>query len=105
MILLLFRAHDPAQGRVEPGWDRSRLAAPSGTARKLMRRRYKAIHDFCKDLSLRTRGHSVMYEGERFHVYCFAEAGDAEKFMQRFGGEKFDPRQRGKGSNWARWNK
>jgi hypothetical protein len=50
---------------------------------------YKAIHTFCKDLS----------------VYCFAEQEDADRFMQRFGGERFDPKQRGKGSNWARWKK
>jgi hypothetical protein len=66
---------------------------------------YKVIHDFCQDLSLCARGHSIVHEGEWFHVYCFAEAGDAEKFMRRFAGEKFDPKQRGKGSNWARWNK
>ena len=66
---------------------------------------YKVIHDFCKDLSLCPRGHSVIYEGAWFHVYCFAEASDAEKFMRRFGGEIFDPKQRGKGSDWARWNK
>ena len=40
-----------------------------------------------------------------FHVYCFSDPADADKFLQRFGGEKFDPKQRGKGSNWARWNK
>jgi len=56
-------------------------------------------------LSLYPRGHSVFHEGQWFNVYCFAETSDAEKFMQRFGGEKFDPKQRGKGSNWARWNK
>ncbi len=66
---------------------------------------YKIIHAFCKDLSLCLRSHSVVHEGEWFNVCCFAEPGDAEKFMQRFGGEKFDPRQRGRGSNWARWKK
>jgi hypothetical protein len=25
--------------------------------------------------------------------------------MKRFGGETFDPKQRGKGTRWARWNK
>jgi hypothetical protein len=30
---------------------------------------------------------------------------DAAKFMQRFGGEKFDPKQSGRGSSWARWKK
>ena len=66
---------------------------------------YKTIRIFCKDLSLCPRGHAVFHEDEWFNVYCFAEQGDAEKFMQRFGGERFDPKQRGKGSNWARWKK
>ena len=66
---------------------------------------YKAIHEFCKDLTLCPRGHSVAHDGQWFNVYCFAEAADAEKFMKQFAGEKFDPRQRVKGSNWAKWNK
>jgi hypothetical protein len=66
---------------------------------------FKTIHDFCKDLSICSRGHSVLHEGEWYQVYCFAEPADAEKFMQRFGGEKFDRSQRGKGRNWAHWNK
>jgi hypothetical protein len=36
---------------------------------------------------------------------CFAAAADADKFMERFGGEKFDPKRRGKGSNWMRCKK
>jgi hypothetical protein len=66
---------------------------------------YNEIHEFCKDLSLCNRGHSVHHGGERYHVYCFSEAADAEKFKQRFGGERFNPAQRGKGRNWARWIK
>ena len=66
---------------------------------------YRAIHEFCKDLSICSRGHSVFHEDKWFNVYCFAKAADAEKFMQRFGGEKFDSKQRGRGSNWARWKK
>jgi hypothetical protein len=65
---------------------------------------YKEIHDFCKDLALCSRGHAV-YDGEWFHVYCFEKLEDADKFKQRFGGEKFYPTQRGRGSNWARWKK
>jgi hypothetical protein len=61
--------------------------------------------EFCKELSMCSRGHSVFHEDKWFNVYCFAEVADAEKFMQRFGGEKFDPKQRGRGSNWARWKK
>ena len=57
---------------------------------------YKEIHDFCNGLGLCTRGHSV-YDGEWFHVYCFAEADHAAKFKERFGGVAFNPSQRGKG--------
>ena len=66
---------------------------------------YKAIHAFCENLSLCPRGHSVFHDGRRYNVYCFANPIDADAFMRRFGGEKFDPKQRGKGSNWAKWNK
>jgi len=65
---------------------------------------YQEIHEFCKDLSLCSRGHSV-FDMEWFHVYCFVEAADAEKFRARFGGERFNPQERGKGASWARWNR
>jgi hypothetical protein len=55
---------------------------------------YKAIHAFCAELSLCLRGHAVFYEDEWFNVYCFEKAEDAEKFLKRFGGERFDPKQR-----------
>jgi hypothetical protein len=66
---------------------------------------YDDIHEFCKDLTLCSRGHSVCDGGEWFHVYCFADPAHAEKFKQRFGGEKFDPSQRGRGKSWARWKR
>jgi hypothetical protein len=66
---------------------------------------YKAIQDFSNGLSICPRGHAVFHDGQWFNVYCFADPADAEKFMKRFGGEKFDPKQRGKGANWARWKK
>jgi hypothetical protein len=66
---------------------------------------YKTIHDFCHDLSLCRRGHRVHHGGQWFEVYCFADVADADTFMERFGGEKFDPRQRGKGRNWMQWKK
>jgi hypothetical protein len=66
---------------------------------------YKTIHAFCEELTLCPCGHAVFHDGQWFNVYCFAEAADAEKFLRQFGGEKFDPKQRGKGSNWAHWKK
>jgi hypothetical protein len=86
---------------VDLGWPHQ-VALPASASRD---GGYKVIHDFCKSLSVCPRGHSVIHEGDWFRVYCFAEPSDAAKFMQRFGGETFDPKQRGKGSNWARWKK
>jgi hypothetical protein len=40
-----------------------------------------------------------------FKVYCFAEAEHAAKFMARFGGERFNPDDRGRGTAWAQWKK
>jgi hypothetical protein len=48
---------------------------------------------------------SLYHDGQWFHVYCFKEAVDAQKFMERFGGEKFNPIERGRGANWATWRK
>jgi hypothetical protein len=66
---------------------------------------YKEIHEFCAGLTLCSRGHTVHHDGQWFHVYCFSEPADAQKFMEKFGGEKFDPTERGRGANWARWRK
>ena len=51
------------------------------------------------------RIHSVVHGGHLHNDYCFAEDGDADTFMRRFGGETFDPKQRGKGRCRAKWNK
>lgn len=37
--------------------------------------------------------------------YCFSDPADARKFVERFGGETFDPSERGRGANWAQWKK
>jgi hypothetical protein len=66
---------------------------------------YDDIHEFCRDLSLCNRGHSVHHNGEWYHVYCFSDPADAEKFKQRFGGEEFNPSERGRRRDWAQWKK
>ena len=66
---------------------------------------YKEIHEFCAPLTLCSRGRSLYHDGQWFHVYCFREPGDAEKFLERFGGERFDSSGRGRGANGARWRK
>jgi hypothetical protein len=86
---------------VDAGWPHQvALRADLGTGKNTA-----IIHEFCKGLSLCPRGHSVVWEDEWFKVYCFADPAHAELFMARFGGEPFDPKQRGKGARWARWMK
>jgi hypothetical protein len=58
---------------------------------------------FCLDLSVCERHRSVFDEDKWWIVYCFADAEHAKKFRMRFGGERFNPKDRGRGSNWARW--
>jgi hypothetical protein len=35
---------------------------------------YNKIHEFCRDLTLCSRGHALYHDGQWFHVYCFKEA-------------------------------
>jgi hypothetical protein len=35
-----------------------------------------------------------------YSVFCFADASHAERFCEKFGGERFDPKDRGRGSTW-----
>jgi hypothetical protein len=50
--------------------------------------------------------HSVFREDKWWTVYCFADAEHAKaKFRMRFGGERFNPKDRGRGAHWARWYK
>ena len=44
---------------------------------------FVAIREFCKDLSLRPRGHSVFHGDEWWNIYCFTEAAHAERSLIR----------------------
>jgi hypothetical protein len=35
-----------------------------------------------------------------YSVFCIANASQAEQFCEKFGGERFDPKDRGRGSAW-----
>jgi hypothetical protein len=98
---MVYRKGELSPAVIDRGWPHQ-VALPASASQN---RGCQLIHDFCKELSLCARGHSVCHEDEWFNVFCFSDAADAAKFLQRFGGEKFDPRQQGKGSNWAQWRK
>jgi hypothetical protein len=61
---------------------------------------YRFVHAFCGGLSLATRGHAVVKDGEWHHVFCLSKREDAEKLKQRFGGDWFNPETRGRGKSW-----
>ena len=52
-------------------------------ARLCERDGYNEIHEFCRDLTLCSRGHALYHDGQWFHVYCFKEQADAQKFMDK----------------------
>jgi len=49
------------------------------------------------------RGHSVRRGEVGFVVYCFSDPINADIFMQKFNGERFDPKDRGRGDRWWEW--
>jgi hypothetical protein len=52
-------------------------------------------------LSLCPRGHTVRRDDVTYSVFCFADASHVERFCESFGGERFDPKDRGRGSAWS----
>jgi len=98
---MVYRKGELSPTMVDRDWPHQ-VALPAHLS---LNRGHEMIREFCKDLSLCSRGHSVFHDDQWFNVYCFSDRADAEKFLQRFGGEKFDPTQRGRGSNWPRWKK
>jgi hypothetical protein len=99
--MMVYRKGEQSSAMVDTGWPHQ-VAVPESVS---LNNGYKAVDAFCKELSLCPRGHRIVHTGQCFNVYCFSERSDAEKFMQRFGGEWFDPKQRGKGKNWMQWKK
>ena len=56
-----------------------------------------------QDWQVAPRCFSVVYEGDWWNVYCFADKSHAEMFKALFGGVWTQSSERGSGSNWARW--
>jgi hypothetical protein len=98
---MVYRKGELSPAGIDRGWP-YQVALPASVS---LGRGYAVVQDFCKDLSLCPRGHAVFHDNQWFNVYCFSDPEHADKFMQRFAGERFDPRQKGSGSNWARWRR
>lgn len=62
------------------------------------REHWRAHHAFIEEhkLSLCTRGHCFVRDGEWWNIKCFATEADARTFMAAFGGEYFTPQTRPK---------
>ena len=62
---------------------------------------YYKLRFFCEaeGLNLCSRSHCFHRDGSYFNVFCFANAGHAEMFAAKFGGEMMCPKTRPK---WGR---
>ena len=60
--------------------------------------RHKEISEFEEASSCCSRGHSFCRHTVWHRVFCFSERADAERFLETFGGEWFDPKKLGKGN-------
>jgi hypothetical protein len=97
---MTYRKGELSSSSVDRGWPHQIALRADHVMRD-----FQIIAEFCRDLSLCVRGHSVNDGRDWYRVYCFAEADDADKFIERFGGQKFDPVQRGRGRRWAQWKR
>jgi hypothetical protein len=86
---------------IDRGWPHQ-IVLPADECRGTQ---YQTIHAFCRDLSLCSRRHSLFWDDRCWQVFCFSDAAHAEQFRARFGGERFDPKERGRGRSWARWRR
>ncbi len=60
---------------------------------------------FCKRLLRCAEILSVTDSGQAYNVHCFATREGASAFMSKFGGEWFDPTERGRGAFADRWTR
>lgn len=63
------------------------------------------IFEFCKPYPNSGSPWQIHHESQSYLVKCFPEKSIADEFIARFGGEWFDPRERGKGKLWFDWRK
>jgi hypothetical protein len=95
------RKGELAGGRIDREWPHQ-VALP---AEQVAGTNYVVTHEFCRDLSLCPRGHAVRQDGIDYCGFCFADSAHAELFREKFNGERFDPKDRGRGVSWRLWQK
>jgi len=74
-------------------------------ADEVVGKNYSVTHAFCHGLSVCPRGHTVRRGDITYSVFCFADPAHADPFRERFNGEPFDPKDRGRGAKWFPWRK
>ena len=95
------RKGELSPGMVDRNWPHQ-VALP---AERMMGDGHKIIREFCRALSLCQRGHTVQRDDRTYNVFSFADPLHADLFRERFGGEPFDPKDRGRGREWHLWRK
>jgi hypothetical protein len=95
----------PRKGELTPAAIDRRWPHQVAVRADVVRERFAEVEAAKGELGAAVRGHSVFHEGEWYNVVCFADPANAEQFRARFGGEPFNPADRGRGANWARWNR
>jgi hypothetical protein len=69
------------------------------------RRNHEAAREFMASLSVCPRHRSVHHNDVEYHVYCFSDPEHARLMRERYGGEDFNPKHRGRGHAWHIWKK
>ena len=95
------RKGELTSGRINREWP-YQVALP---ADHLLGKNYDVTYGFCRDLSLCPRGHTVRRDDVTYSVFCFADPNHADLFRERINGERFDPKDMGRGPNWHLWRK
>lgn len=90
-----------SQAEINRRWPHQ-IAIPAEICRGPLR---PAIIEFCKPYPDSGSPFQLHHEGQSYLVKCFPEKAIADEFIRRFGGEPFDPAERGKGHFWFRWYK
>lgn len=74
-------------------------------AEQVAGRNHDLILTACARLEAAPRTHSVRHDDRWYVVYCFPTDTAACGFQAIFGGEPFNPKDRGRGTQWFHWRK